>query len=145
MTAMAQSSSTSSPPGSLLGIREDHNNGDRESEDAESLIVNRHVSIFTLYHGCLIKLDGFLAVLRGLQLEAKVEVEVQELCSRLQIWAGNHGAHRHHEDRLSLDYRLGEAPELHQEVRDHFNDLIRTLEEGIFPCLPFDLPFNVLI
>ena len=136
--ALARPGLTPNQSGLLFEEGEDYHTGDRESDEAESLVVNLHDSIFTLYQGFLIKLNGFLVVLRGLQSEVEVEAEVQELCSRLQIWAGNHGAHRHHEDRLSLDYRLREAPELHQEVRDHFNDLIRTLEEGIFPYQPSD-------
>ncbi|KAJ5159823.1 uncharacterized protein N7482_006827 [Penicillium canariense] len=55
---------------------------------------------------------------------------IQEELGRLRVWAGNFGAYRKQSDRLSLDHRLREAPELHHGVRNHLNDLSETIEEA---------------
>ncbi|CZR67556.1 uncharacterized protein PAC_17455 [Phialocephala subalpina] len=102
-----------------------------EVNDIYNQSIERQVSISTLYSECVSKLNALIASIQ----QTAAATEVQELGSRLQIWAGNHGAHRNQSDRLSLDYRLRESLELHQEVRDHFRDLIQAIDDGdsLFP------------
>lgn len=123
----ARTQSTKNSTSSHWGIEDEQ---DQESDEAVSLKTGPQTSAFALYHECLLNLNDLLSIIHSSPFDLRVEVEFQELCSRLQIWAGNHGAHRHDEDRMSLDYRLREAPDLHQEVRDHFNELISTLVGG---------------
>ncbi|CAI7611220.1 unnamed protein product [Penicillium pancosmium] len=56
--------------------------------------------------------------------------KVQEDLGRFRIWGGNYGANRKQTDRLSLDHRLREAPELHQEVTAHLNDLSDSIQSA---------------
>ncbi|CEL05107.1 hypothetical protein ASPCAL06227 [Aspergillus calidoustus] len=54
-------------------------------------------------------------------------VNLHDELGRLRLWAGSFGAHRKEKDRLSLDHRLREAPELHKLVRDHLSDIYDAL------------------
>lgn len=49
---------------------------------------------------------------------------------RFKAWAGNTGAHR--TGKVSLDYRLREAPHIHAELVDLLRELNQDLEEGEF-------------
>lgn len=72
-----------------------------------------------------------------------VQHKVQEDLGRFRIWAGNYGAHRKQTDRLSLDHRLREAPEMHQEVTSHLNDLSGSIQSGRFYMVLF-YPFFLM-
>ncbi|KAJ5157471.1 uncharacterized protein N7482_008571 [Penicillium canariense] len=50
---------------------------------------------------------------------------------RLRVWIGNFGAHRKQTDRLSLDYRLRETPDLHREVRNHIDDITEAIQGAV--------------
>lgn len=60
----------------------------------------------------------------------KSAVDLHEELGRLRLWAGNLGAHRKHGDRLSLDHRLREAPELHRLVSEHLRDIFQAIKSG---------------
>ncbi|KAG4432291.1 hypothetical protein IFR05_012220 [Cadophora sp. M221] len=98
-----------------------------EVSDSTSEGVEPPITISAWYSECLSRFNLLIALMQNTVAGS----EIQELGSRLQIWAGNHGAHRSHSDRLSLDYRLREALELHQEVGDHFKDLIQAIDDAI--------------
>ncbi|KAE8442222.1 hypothetical protein EG329_003693 [Mollisiaceae sp. DMI_Dod_QoI] len=97
------------------------------ASDVASQDLNTPLAISTAYLVCLSKFNVLISSLQ----HGPTAAQAQDLKSRLQIWAGNHGAHRSQSDRLSLDYRLRESLELHQEVRDHFDDLIHAMEDAI--------------
>ncbi|KAF8417841.1 hypothetical protein EV426DRAFT_352449 [Tirmania nivea] len=50
---------------------------------------------------------------------------------RLRVWAGNCGAHRMPNDKLSLDHRLREASHIQKRVRELLAELIDNLKDAI--------------
>ncbi|KAL4908772.1 hypothetical protein BDW74DRAFT_174004 [Aspergillus multicolor] len=55
-------------------------------------------------------------------------VDLDEELGRLRLWAGNLRAHRKPRDRLSLDHRLREAPELLKLACEHLSDIRDSLQ-----------------
>jgi len=91
----------------------------------------RNASIFSLIALCI---RGFYTLLDSIPDERdETRLKVQEDLGRLRVWVGNFGAHRKQTDRLSLDHRLREAPDLHQEVQNHINDISEAVQGGIQP------------
>lgn len=58
----------------------------------------------------------------------QLQQALYELLERFKMWSGNCGAHRI--GRASLDHRLREAPEIHQQVLTLLQDLENALHEG---------------
>jgi len=58
--------------------------------------------------------------------------------TRFNIWAGNLGAHQ--SGGASLDYRLREAPHLHQQVAYLLEDLTQSLDDALLLVNPSTLP-----
>lgn len=106
----------------------DSNHRDNEISEMNSVPQRSLTSISLLYSICILRMNSMIS----LAANASQEADMQDQRGRLQIWAGNHGAYRTPNDRMSLDYRLREAQDLHQGVTDHFNDLIRGLKESKF-------------
>lgn len=96
------------------------------NDESESPRRNQIEAISILYFEALDKLKTLSHDSENFQVEG----DLDDIRSRLSIWAGNHGAHRPQTDRLSLDHRLREALELHQEVRNHFTEFIRGVDDG---------------
>lgn len=88
------------------------------------------VSINSLLLRCFKDLQGLLSALSTQDEPSSARAQVSEELGRLRVWAGNFGAHRKQTDRLSLDHRLREAPDLHRVVRNHLDDLSKTTQEG---------------
>lgn len=61
----------------------------------------------------------------------EIRLKVQDDMGMLRVWVGNFGAHRKHTDRLSLDHRLREAPDLHREIQNHIRDISEAIQGGI--------------
>lgn len=101
----------------------------REAIDA----VNTAVSISSLVSRCFRDLQSFMDALSTQEEQSPAKSKVREELGRLRVWAGNFGAHRKQTDRLSLDHRLREAPDLHKGVRNHLVDISETIEEGMIP------------
>jgi hypothetical protein len=113
---------------------DDQDGASHKTNESDPDGLASHTAISALYSECILKLNTLLAAMNEMPLAA----EMQDLSWRLQIWAGNHGAHRKQIDHLSLDHRLREASELHKEVRYHFNDLIQATEDGEYlAAVPF--------
>jgi hypothetical protein len=89
----------------------------------------RDPSIFSLVALCVREFNALLASVPSEEIETRLKL--QDDLGRLRVWIGNFGAHRKQTDRLSLDHRLREAPELHQEVRNHINDISEAIYGGI--------------
>lgn len=89
----------------------------------------RDPSISSLCALCICEFHALLASIPNEKAETRLKV--QDDLGRLRVWIGNFGAHRKQTDRLSLDHRLREAPELHQEVRNHINDISEAIRGGI--------------
>lgn len=104
----------------------DDNDSPVEDGDSESSEIRHIESISVLYFEAVERLK----TLTNVSKRFHVEGDLDDIRSRLSVWAGNHGAHRPQKDRLSLDHRLREALELHQEVRDHFTEFIRAVDDG---------------
>ncbi|KAL4929016.1 uncharacterized protein BDV17DRAFT_291018 [Aspergillus undulatus] len=89
---------------------------------------NLVVSIASLLDACV---RGFAVILKpALYTDPDYissSVDLREELGRLRLWAGNLGAHRKHTDRLSLDHRLREAPELHKLVGEHLSDILHAI------------------
>jgi len=66
---------------------------------------------------------------------------VAEDLGRFRVWAGNIGAHR--TGRVSLDYRLREASQMHAQVTKLLTDLSTDLEKGKPSYRLFSLQFAV--
>lgn len=89
----------------------------------------RNASVSSLIAICIREFFTLLDSIPDEQTEIRLQVE--DDLGRLRVWVGNLGAHRKQTDRLSLDYRLREAPDLHQEVRNHINDISEAVQGGI--------------
>ncbi|KAJ5195696.1 hypothetical protein N7449_006175 [Penicillium cf. viridicatum] len=61
----------------------------------------------------------------------EIRLKIQDDMGMLRVWVGNFGAHRKHTDRLSLDHRLREAPDLHREVQNHIRDITEAIQGAI--------------
>jgi hypothetical protein len=61
----------------------------------------------------------------------EIRLKVQDEMGMLRVWVGNFGAYRKHTDRLSLDHRLREAPDLHREVQNHIRDITEAIQGGM--------------
>lgn len=105
-----------------------------EAHDQETISAARGtVSISSLVSRCFGDFQDLLDALSSKDEHSSARSKVSEELGRLRVWAGNFGAHRKQTDRLSLDHRLREAPDLHQGVRNHLNDLSDTIQEGTIP------------
>ncbi|KAJ5937073.1 hypothetical protein N7466_003523 [Penicillium verhagenii] len=87
------------------------------------------ISINSLFKQCLEKLQKLLNSIPDERSDASLTV--QDDLGRLRVWIGNFGAHRKPTDRLSLDHRLREAPDLHREVCNHINDISEAIQAAI--------------
>ena len=56
--------------------------------------------------------------------------DLDDLCGRFQVWAGNIAAHRR--GKSSLDYRLRDASHIRERVNDLLKDLEVQLKDGQF-------------
>jgi hypothetical protein len=90
-------------------------------------------SISSFILRCFKDFQNLLDTLSNHDEHSSARSKVGEELGRLRVWAGNFGAHRKQTDRLSLDHRLREAPNLHRAVRNHLYDLSDTIKEGMFP------------
>ncbi|OQE16800.1 hypothetical protein PENFLA_c026G04506 [Penicillium flavigenum] len=90
----------------------------------------RDPSISSLIVLCIREFHTLLDVIPHEKKETRLEV--QDDLGRLRVWVGNFGAHRKQTDRLSLDHRLREAPDLHHEVRNHIYDISEAIQ-GVIP------------
>jgi len=55
---------------------------------------------------------------------------VQDQIGRFSVWAGNVGAHNPASSRMSLDYKLKEAPHIHNTVVELLEELSTSLESA---------------
>lgn len=94
-----------------------------------TMTSERDPSISTLFALCIREFHTLLDIIPDEQTETRLKV--QDDIGRLRVWVGNFGAYRKQADRLSLDHRLREAPELHCEVRNHINDIREAIQGGI--------------
>lgn len=99
----------------------------RETIDTASTVA----SISSLVSRCFGDLQSLIGALSTQEEQSIAGSKVSEELGRLRVWAGNFGAHRKQTDRLSLDHRLREAPDLHQSVRNHLVNISETIEEGL--------------
>lgn len=88
-------------------------------------------SISSLLALCTQALHTLLTFLQSHESYSEPLTTLEDEFGRLRIWAGNHGAHRKQADRLSLDHRLREAPELHRDLRIHLNDLAEAIRNSM--------------
>lgn len=105
--------------------------GSNEQEITDT--VDAVLSISSLVLRCFKDFQTLLSALSTQHELSGPRSKVSEELGRLRVWAGNFGAHRKQTDRLSLDHRLREAPDLHRGVRNHLNDLSETIQEGTIP------------
>ncbi|KAJ5734721.1 hypothetical protein N7533_013124 [Penicillium manginii] len=100
----------------------------------------RDPSIFSLVALCVREFNALLASVPSEEIETRLKL--QDDLGRLRVWIGNFGAHRKQTDRLSLDHRLREAPELHQEVRNHINDISEAIYGATSVIQESEKPFE---
>jgi hypothetical protein len=86
-------------------------------------------SISSLVSRCFRDFQSLIDALSTQEEQSSTRSKVSEELGRLRVWAGNFGAHRKQTDRLSLDHRLREAPDLHQSVRNHLVDISETMKK----------------
>lgn len=55
--------------------------------------------------------------------------KVADLIARFQLWAGNLGAFHHPSQKLSLDARVAQSPEIRDEILRHLQDIEQTSSE----------------
>ena len=90
-------------------------------------------SISSLLALCVHDFHSLLQTLPGQDSSSELLLNLQDELGRLRVWAGNFGAHRKQTDRLSLDHRLREAPDLHREIRSHIGDVTEAIRDGMSP------------
>lgn len=88
------------------------------------------VSIRSHYERCI---RSFIQLYHFLNLEtADKQLFPASILStelgRFRMWAGNTGAHR--TGRVSLDHRLREVPDIHEEISELLEELSSNLGEG---------------
>lgn len=88
------------------------------------------VSISSMLTLCFKEINTILGLIDERDGRSELRYTVQDELGRLRVWAGGFGAHRKPTDRLSLDHRLREAQELHQEVRSHLSDICTSARNG---------------
>jgi len=54
---------------------------------------------------------------------SEVHERVADLIARFQLWAGNLGAFHHPSQRLSLDSRVAQSPEIRDEILRHLQEV----------------------
>ena len=95
--------------------------------DASGPIVK--VSLASQYALCKNSFNKLLQNLKTLDDQAVTEKLLDEF-GKFRVWGGNTGAHRTGRD--SLDYRLREAPHIHEKLTRFLDELNKNLEEGGF-------------
>ncbi|CAI7656209.1 unnamed protein product [Penicillium glandicola] len=91
--------------------------------------LERNISTTSLVALCIRDFHTLLDSIPDEQNE--IRLKVQDEMGKLRVWVGNFGAHRKQTDRLSLDHRLREAPDLHQEVQNHIRDITEAIQGAI--------------
>ena len=91
--------------------------------------VGAKVSLSSQYAHCK---SSFYKLIQNLETlgDQGVTQKLSDEFGRFKVWAGNAGAHR--TGRVSLDYRLREAPHIHAELTELLGELQKDLEEGSF-------------
>ena len=84
---------------------------------------DRCISSFTQLHNCLEYLNQ-----QGSDKQLFPIIGLSTELGRLRVWAGNTGAHQ--TGLLSLDHRLREVPEIHEEISELLEDLDSELGES---------------
>ena len=54
---------------------------------------------------------------------------IEDVLDRFKLWTGNLGALHEPRSRLSLEKRLGDSPEVLQQIREHLGDLHEALQD----------------
>ena len=88
------------------------------------------VPIKSQYEHCRNSFNRLLQDLEASNDQATTRTLLEDEFGRFNIWAGNAGAHRI--GKVSLDYRLREAPHIHAELTELLGELSNDLEEGAF-------------
>lgn len=57
--------------------------------------------------------------------------EITDALERFALWAGNLGALREPASKLSLEYRLSEAPEIRTQIHRQLDYLIEAIDDGM--------------
>ena len=99
----------------------------------EADFAPQRISIVSWYNRCIQSFDQLGTKLLSEDREffdqtTVSQAALQNELGRFKVWAGNSGAHR--TGRVSLDYRLREALQVHGKVTDLLSDLNRALGEG---------------
>lgn len=58
--------------------------------------------------------------------------EITDALERFALWAGNLGALRGPTSKLSLEYRLAEAPEIRSQIHRQLDYLLEAIDDGMF-------------
>lgn len=88
-------------------------------------------SIASWYGVCIESFGRLCDLLRVSESEFSSQISLlalQNEIGRFRVWAGNVGAHRG--GRTSLDHRLREASQVHEQVTKLLSDLGGALQEG---------------
>jgi len=103
-----------------------------EVEEVQTPVLPR-VSIRSRYNQCIrsfTQLHNWLEYLNqkgsGKRLFPIITLSTE--LGKLRVWAGNTGAHQ--TGLLSLDHRLREVPDIHEQISELLEELNSELEEG---------------
>ena len=61
--------------------------------------------------------------------EAHQKYTLEDASQRFQLWAGSIGASAQAEKKISLDWRLRDAPDIKEQVEDLLDDLVEALDD----------------
>jgi hypothetical protein len=87
----------------------------------------RH-AILRLYWACIESFTLLADTVGGSEF-SDISTGLKDELGRFRIWVENAGAHR--SGRVSLDYRLREAPEVKEVVLELMNNLHSDLQDGM--------------
>jgi len=92
-------------------------------------VSNCEVTIASVYGDCMESFSGLLDLLKSNGNDAGTYfARLREELGRLQVWAGNSGAHR--SGSVSLDYRLRDASKVKRKVIELLEGLQQDLDDG---------------
>ena len=91
-------------------------------------------SVASQYERCIYTFSQLYERLESTDHDHDVLSSVEEEIGRFRVWAAQTGAHR--SGRVSLDYRLREAPHVHSQVSELIGEIQEDLENGTLLRFP---------
>jgi len=102
-----------------------------KSPDHENYAIPTKTSLASQYEKCIYTFGQLYARLESRDHNQDLLSSVEDEIGRFRVWAADAGAHQ--SARVSLDYRLREAPHVHSRVSELIEEIQEDVENGTLP------------